>query len=120
MGRPTPNIENLSEEYQLEVEDLKELNEQGLKIVFNSIVQTLFDEEIPIDKQCLVRKKGFFKSWLNGFIKYDDKYIYFNVENKTSRYKFKNIDLKYSSKSKRSFEFLYRGEEVMTVKFEKP
>lgn len=61
--------------------------------------------------------KGFFKSWTDGFIKYDDSYIYFNASNKTSRYRFKNIDLVFNSSSKRAFDFFYKGEELMTVKF---
>jgi hypothetical protein len=75
---------------------------------------------LPIDKQCIIKKKGFFKSWTDGFIKYDDTYIYFNASNKTSRYRFKNIDVVLNNSSKRAFDLSYKGVELMTVKFEKP
>ena len=101
----------------MEIEDLKDVTPKGLKIIFTSIIQTLFNEEIPIDKQCLIRRKGFFKSWTEGFIKYDDSYIYFNATNKTSRYRFRNIDVTVNSSSKRAFDLSYKGDELMTVKF---
>lgn len=104
----------------MEIEDLKDVNQKGLKIIFTSIIQTLFHEEIPIDRHCVIKKRGFFKSWTDGFIKYDDTYIYFNASNKTSRYKFKNIDVSLNTSSKRAFDLFYKGSELMTVKFEKP
>lgn len=119
-GEQTQSKDNLPVQYQMQIEDLKDVTAKGLQIIFTSIIQTLFSEQIPIDKQCLIRHKGFFKSWTAGFIKYDDTYIYFNASNKTSRYRFKNIDLSFNSSSKRAFDFIYKGEQLMTVKFQKP
>ncbi len=73
-------------------------------------------EEILIDRRCQIKKKGFFKNWIDSFLKYDENHLFLNINQKDHKFSFENIVIDNIKKSRGLFDLYYKNKFQMTIK----